>query len=151
MSQDPQDIETVKTLVDGVIQQHVRLYHAAGSGPGRFKPPTREELVAYCQENNLPLDVDKFLDFHTSKGWKVGRVSMKDWRAAARNAVRDGWCRADGVVQKSVARIRLFPIAGKNCSTPGCKMPAVYKKPGGQYDHYACSGHMPDDVKERYE
>jgi hypothetical protein len=28
------------------------------------------------------------LDFYESKGWKVGREPMKDWRAAARNWAR---------------------------------------------------------------
>ncbi len=29
-----------------------------------------------------------FFDYYTANGWKVGRNSMKDWKAAARNWMR---------------------------------------------------------------
>lgn len=48
-------------------------------------------------------------------------------------------------------KIKLFPIPGKTCSKPGCKLPAVYKDTSGDYDHYYCFSDMPDVVKERYE
>lgn len=56
-----------------------------------FTPPTREEVDAYKVEKNLSLDVQRFMDFYTSNGWRVGKVPMKDWRAAARRAARE-WC-----------------------------------------------------------
>lgn len=59
----------------------------------RFVPPTIKEVDVYAQEKGFHLDADKFVDFYKSKGWKVGRNSMKDWKAAVRNAHRDGWCR----------------------------------------------------------
>jgi hypothetical protein len=47
----------------------------------KFKPPTLVEL-----KNEFPnMDTESFHDFYTSKGWKVGKDPMKDWRAAARN------------------------------------------------------------------
>ena len=46
-----------------------------------FVVPTLEEL-----KTEFPnLDANRFHDFYTSKGWKVGREPMKDWKAAARN------------------------------------------------------------------
>lgn len=60
----------------------------AGETPNnhRFQPPTPDEAQAYAVEINLP-DGErlKFLDFYTSKGWKVGKAPMKDWKAAMRN------------------------------------------------------------------
>lgn len=53
--------------------------------PKRFVPPTREELVQYSSEKGLGLNVDRFLDYYESNGWRVGKNPMKDWRAAARN------------------------------------------------------------------
>lgn len=50
----------------------------------RFIPPTVDEVRAYCIEKGYALDADRFVDFYTSNGWKVGRNPMKDWRAAVR-------------------------------------------------------------------
>lgn len=51
----------------------------------RFKPPTREELEEFAKANNLIIDIDRFINYYTSNGWKVGRNPMKDWQATARN------------------------------------------------------------------
>jgi hypothetical protein len=46
-----------------------------------FKAPTVGEL-----KSEFPnIDAESFHDFYTSKGWKIGKDAMKDWRAAARN------------------------------------------------------------------
>lgn len=50
----------------------------------RFKPPILEEVKAYCNERNNSVDAEKFIDYYTSNGWKVGRNSMKDWKATVR-------------------------------------------------------------------
>lgn len=50
----------------------------------RFVPPTPEEVNAYCQERHNGIDGSEFCDFYTSKGWKVGKNTMKDWKAAVR-------------------------------------------------------------------
>lgn len=49
-----------------------------------FQKPTIEEVEAYCQERNNGVDAQKFFDYYTANGWKVGKNSMKDWRAAVR-------------------------------------------------------------------
>ena len=56
----------------------------------RFVPPTESQLLDYCIEAKLDIDTSAFIDFYSSKGWKVGSQSMKDWKAAARN-----WARRD--------------------------------------------------------
>jgi hypothetical protein len=50
----------------------------------RFKKPTIKELEKYKKERNTLFDVNTFYDFYESKGWKVGKNSMKDWKAAFR-------------------------------------------------------------------
>ena len=50
----------------------------------RFKPPTREELVAYITEKGYHVDSDKFLAYYESNGWMVGRNKMQSWQAAVR-------------------------------------------------------------------
>lgn len=50
----------------------------------RFTPPTLEEVKNYCKERNNNVDAERFIDYYTSNGWKVGKNSMKDWKAAIR-------------------------------------------------------------------
>lgn len=55
----------------------------------RFTPPTVEEVEAYCNERNNGIDAQAFVDFYSSKGWKVGTTPMKDWRACIRTWERN--------------------------------------------------------------
>lgn len=50
----------------------------------RFVPPTIDEVRAYCLERRNTVNADAFIDFYESKGWKVGKNSMQDWKAAVR-------------------------------------------------------------------
>lgn len=50
----------------------------------RFIPPSVEEVAKYCAERKNGLDAQAFIDHYESNGWKVGRNSMKDWKAAVR-------------------------------------------------------------------
>lgn len=50
----------------------------------RFSPPTVEEVRAYCTEKGYDIDPDRFVDYYTSNGWRVGKNPMKDWKAAVR-------------------------------------------------------------------
>lgn len=52
----------------------------------RFVPPSRDQVCAYIRESGCStVDPDAFIDHYSSNGWKVGRSSMKDWRATVRN------------------------------------------------------------------
>ena len=51
----------------------------------RFHPPTIEEVSAYCLERGNGVDPQRFIDYYTANGWRVGKNPMKDWRAAVRN------------------------------------------------------------------
>ncbi len=53
-------------------------------GNKRFTPPTLEEVSQYCNERQNGIDPQRFIDYYTSNGWKVGRNPMKDWKAAIR-------------------------------------------------------------------
>lgn len=50
----------------------------------RFIPPTIDEVVAYCNERMNGVNPQRFFDYYTSNGWKVGKNAMKDWQAAVR-------------------------------------------------------------------
>ena len=64
-------------------------------GGTRFAPPTRDEVssyaLGYANEKRLDpggFDAERFVDYYTANGWKVGRNAMRDWRAAVRDWVR---------------------------------------------------------------
>ena len=62
----------------------------------RFSPPSLEEVRAYCKERGNTVDPQRFLDFYTANGWRVGKNPMKDWKAAVRTWERrdeDGYSR----------------------------------------------------------
>ena len=60
----------------------------------RFTPPTLDEVEAYCRERRNQIDAQRFVDYYTANGWRVGKNPMKDWRATVRT-----WERADGMKQ----------------------------------------------------
>lgn len=75
------------------------LYARERAGASRFVPPTVEEVSAYCKERRNRVDPAAFVDFYSSKGWKVGSSPMKDWKAAVRTwEQRDG--RGPGTADK---------------------------------------------------
>ena len=55
-----------------------------GVKPKRFTPPSLEDVKAYCDERKNGVDPQAFIDFYTSKGWKIGKETMHDWKAAVR-------------------------------------------------------------------
>ena len=52
--------------------------------------PTVEEVAAYCRERGNSVDAQRFVDFYTSKGWRIGKEPMRDWRACVRTWERNG-------------------------------------------------------------
>ena len=49
-----------------------------------FSKPSVEEVREYCQQRKNSVDPETFVDFYESKGWKVGKNPMKDWKACVR-------------------------------------------------------------------
>jgi len=58
---------------------------------GKWQAPELAEVVAYFTEKRprnpgcWQTEAERFVDYYTSNGWKVGRTAMQDWRAAVRN------------------------------------------------------------------
>ncbi len=53
-------------------------------GSTRFVPPTLDEVDAYCSERGNGISAQSFIDYYSARGWKLGKESMKDWKAAVR-------------------------------------------------------------------
>lgn len=70
----------------------------------RFKKPTLEDIKNYCIERNNNVDPQRFYDYYESNGWKVGKNSMKDWKAAVRT-----WERSNSTQQNKAT----FDVSSK--------------------------------------
>ena len=65
----------------------------------RFHPPDAVEVKAYfAEKGGSDEQAQRFMDFYTSNGWKVGKNQMKSWKAAA-----SGWISRDKERQKASA------------------------------------------------
>ena len=48
----------------------------------RFVPPTLDDIQSYITEKNLCVSAERFYSYYESNGWRVGKNSMKSWKAA---------------------------------------------------------------------
>ena len=55
----------------------------------RVVKPKVEEIDSYCKERKNNVDAQQFFDYYESKGWKVGKSPMKDWKSAVRTWERN--------------------------------------------------------------
>lgn len=87
-SQNP-PLKGIKNQVQEQVQEQVQKSI-------RFTPPTLNDVRDYINDyicnnpNKVMTDTpERFVDFYSSKGWKVGKSPMKDWRAAVRTWMKD--------------------------------------------------------------
>lgn len=87
------DVTRVKQLCNGELEKElekeleIELDTKANKSPTkakRFVKPTLSEIEQYCIERNNNVNAEQFYDYYESNGWKVGKNSMKDWKAAVR-------------------------------------------------------------------
>ena len=45
-------------------------------------PPSDLEVSMYCLERKNGIQAKAFMDFYSARGWMLGKVKMKDWKAA---------------------------------------------------------------------
>lgn len=50
--------------------------------------PDKLQVNSYFSEQGFFDESERFFDYYTANGWRVGKNPMKDWKAAARN-----WCK----------------------------------------------------------
>lgn len=66
----------------------------------RFTPPSANEVRVYCLEQGYSsVDPQRFVDYYTANGWRVGKNPMKDWKAAVR-----GWESREKQSQKDTGK-----------------------------------------------
>jgi hypothetical protein len=74
------------TVTPSYTDTDTDIYHAIERGQKRkrFVPPALYEVQAYIAEIGGSVDAGQWMDFYESKGWRVGKNPMKDWRACVR-------------------------------------------------------------------
>ena len=55
----------------------------------RFVKPTIDEVDAYFAQQGYVQQSQRFFDYYEANGWKVGKNSMRDWKAAVRTWLRN--------------------------------------------------------------
>lgn len=72
----------------------------------RFTPPSLEEVEQYCRDRENQVNPQQFIDFYTSKGWKVGNSPMKDWKACVRTWEQRNTVNAQQYDQRDYAEVQ---------------------------------------------
>lgn len=62
------------------LEERVKALESKRSTSTKFSPPSLSDIIAYTDDVVLS---KRFYCFYESNGWKVGKNSMKSWRAAA--------------------------------------------------------------------
>ena len=75
------------------LEERVKALEKKRSLSTKFTPPSLSDIIAYTDDVVLS---KRFYCFYESNGWKVGKNSMKSWRAAC-----DQWKARDTNQQKS--------------------------------------------------
>ncbi len=80
-----QEIDIDKDLDIEIKKEEELKINSPKTTTKRFTKPTLEEVKNYCNERNNKINAEYFIDYYEANGWKVGKNSMKDWKAAIRN------------------------------------------------------------------
>ena len=81
---DKQTISKAQGNVDVNVDVDVDKDVKSKSESKRFSPPSLLQVSDYCQERKNSVNPEKWIAHYQSNGWKVGKNSMKDWKAAVR-------------------------------------------------------------------
>lgn len=82
-----------------------------------FKKPTLDDVRQYCVERGNKINPESFIDFYDSNGWKVGKNTMKDWKACVRTwEQRDETnkrnSKGGNIYEEGLERLKRFANAG---------------------------------------
>lgn len=95
------DVKPIPDINPNINQKTMDIYIEEKPKQKRFIPPTLEEVSDYCFERNNNIDPQKFIDYYSSNGWKVGKNPMKDWKACVRTWERNNFERSSSMPQNA--------------------------------------------------
>lgn len=86
----PTDTNGSLSVSDSVSDKKEKCEKKNANEAKRFKAPTVEQAKEYFADKGyIESEAERFVDHFTANGWKVGKSPMKDWKAAARNWMRN--------------------------------------------------------------
>ena len=111
--------------------------------------PSVEEVRAYCESKGYRISPERFMDYYTANGWRLGKSEMKDWKAVVRNWERQeakqtenvsGYCRQEsGKGVKGYGRCEGADAGSENTTVPSCEeRMALYNSRRGDLTGYDC-------------
>lgn len=65
-------------------------------------PPQRDDVVNYINQQGYNVDAERWFAYYESNGWKVGRNSMKDWKACIRTWQTNGFNKKQSLKKSDV-------------------------------------------------
>ena len=68
--------------IDKDIDNNIVIIEQQQPKTKKFIKPTIEEIKAYCSERKNNIDAVYFFNYYESKGWKIGKTPMKNWKSA---------------------------------------------------------------------
>lgn len=74
----------------------------------KFQKPSFSEVNGYCSERSNKVDPQQFMNFYESNGWKVGKNSMKDWRAAVRTWEKNSFSKSNYQGGKTIDALEYY-------------------------------------------
>lgn len=74
MLKDVQPIAVAVAVAETILKEKVK----------RFVPPSLQEVETYISINGYLVDAQKWMDYYSSNGWRVGKNKMVSWEAAVR-------------------------------------------------------------------
>lgn len=97
-------INTTNSKNNSKLNKHI-------GGHSRMSPPNLEKVKGFIKND---IEAEKFFNYYTSNGWKVGgKTPMKNWEASARN-----WILNTNKFQSKQKNAPLFVEQNKDYSIP---------------------------------
>lgn len=83
------DIDIDNKIID-IVKEDSMLVKTASPYAKKIIP-TLDEVIEYLvlEKNESQNEAEKFFDYYQANGWRVGKNPMKDWKAAARNWLKN--------------------------------------------------------------
>jgi hypothetical protein len=95
----------MKDILQKIEELELRVKELEDRQPRKkFLKPTHDEIGAYMLENGMSNQkirdelVHKFWNFYESKGWKVGKNPMVNWKSSAANFMASNTNNSNGKV-----------------------------------------------------
>jgi hypothetical protein len=84
----------IPTCSDDALEEIIEKELKPKNETKKSRPKDVQEVKELMQEKapstyDYDVEAERFVDFYTANGWKVGKNPMKDWKAAARNWIKN--------------------------------------------------------------